>query len=108
MGLFYDEKKIIKLNVVLLICLLVSIVSHALFEYPMYEDTYIEVIFSITDFQFIMMSLLLGVLFILLGAKLIQVVWNVVVIDLIDVKNLGFQQALSIILIIEFIRLGVS
>lgn len=93
------DRKVIRMNIALFLYLCLDLLISSLFE-PISEETVPwDQIFGHFPVLSMFIAFLMGLFLLLWGAKLLELFWNRVISGLLNLKEISFQEALSIVMV---------
>ena len=88
----------VKLNLVLLSYLCISFIVSALFDSKFEEKVPWDMVREAWPVGSVVIAILLGFVLLIWGAKLFEIFWNRLISDLFGLREITFQEAMSMVL----------
>ncbi len=97
------QKIVFKFNLALFLYLCVSFLLSQLFEQKVEEKVPWDTVYEAFPVLSIVIAFLIGLVLLLWGAKLFEMFWNRLLSNLFKFREIDFQEALSIVLVLTIL-----
>jgi len=97
------KRIVFKFNLALFLYLCVGFLLSLLFEPKVEEKVPWDTVYEAFPVLSIIIAFLLGLILLLWGAKLLELFWNRLISSLFQIREIDFQEALSIVLVLTIL-----
>lgn len=98
-----NKNFLIKLNVILFLYFMVSVLITSSLESPSQSPTFFEMLFDLNELYLAIMIFIIGIVLLIFGAQIMKMFWNLVISDIFNLRSIDFLESLSIILVMQCI-----